>query len=359
MNILRRRRGFTIVELLVVVSIIALLVGILLPAVGKARDNAKVTQSKANLRQLGQAHFSYASEWNDRQLTVVNDNIVKYGSNYELAVNSFPGVHPAMLGGFGQGGVVWGFWNDASGYLGKYAHFPIRFEDPLKYFGMWRTMNCKQFNQYVSSKFYDPVFYAPKDVVAQAMLEDCLSLPYEFDDCYQNLAGDPGWGRFVRASYVWSPAAFYNPEVMSHQGFQDPWSLKAGMRVPSMSQARYADLKSQILEHHWLQNRHAECNPNFQPGSFDACEPYYFNHGYESVPMACFYDGHVEGLGVPEAMAADERLQAQIGNAYGLWSRDTPLGEDGYLIGDAWDLLANTSFHVLTTDGILGRDTIR
>ncbi|MHC4081837.1 MAG: type II secretion system protein, partial [Planctomycetota bacterium] len=43
-------KGFTIIELLVVVSIIALLVGILLPAIGKARDTARVNSSKSNLR---------------------------------------------------------------------------------------------------------------------------------------------------------------------------------------------------------------------------------------------------------------------------------------------------------------------
>ena len=48
-----RKHGFTIVELLVVVSIIALLIAILLPAIGKARDAARVTQSTANLRNLG------------------------------------------------------------------------------------------------------------------------------------------------------------------------------------------------------------------------------------------------------------------------------------------------------------------
>ena len=90
--------------------------------------------------------------------------------------------------------------------------------------------------------------------------------------------------------------------------------------------------------------------------NYDGCEPWYFNHGYESVPMTLFYDGHVEGLGVAEAMGADSRHEAQSG--YGLWSRDTPLGSDGYLISDSWDFLADTSFHMLTTDGIFGRDTL-
>ena len=70
-----RKRGFTIVELLVVIAIIALLVSILLPAIGKARDQAKLTQSLTNLSQLGKAHAAYAAEWNDRQLTYIDDNI--------------------------------------------------------------------------------------------------------------------------------------------------------------------------------------------------------------------------------------------------------------------------------------------
>ncbi|MHC5006476.1 MAG: hypothetical protein ACYTGF_03845 [Planctomycetota bacterium] len=45
--------GSTNLEPLVVVSTIALLLSILLPAIGKARDNARVTMSRSNLRQLG------------------------------------------------------------------------------------------------------------------------------------------------------------------------------------------------------------------------------------------------------------------------------------------------------------------
>ena len=75
-----RNRAFTIVELLVVVSIIALLVGILLPAIGKARDQARMSISQANLRNIATAMASYAAEWNDRQLTFVDDNIATYES---------------------------------------------------------------------------------------------------------------------------------------------------------------------------------------------------------------------------------------------------------------------------------------
>ena len=53
------RTAFTLVELLIVIGIIAVLIGVLLPALGKAREAANTVRCSANMRSIGQGLATY------------------------------------------------------------------------------------------------------------------------------------------------------------------------------------------------------------------------------------------------------------------------------------------------------------
>ena len=391
-------RGFTIVELLVVIAIIALLVSILLPAIGKARDQAKLTQSLSNLAQLGKAHASYAAEWNDRQLTLIDDNFAGYGGNAGAAIGQYYTAHgslpPPPDGGANDSPsyhppveLGWGYINCGQGELTRFAYRqnqtanssliqPIVLRpnlaatfgiDGIPGFGSFRLINCRQFNSYVNGKFYDPTFYAPKDTVIIESIANgtsgcnCFKDPGEFCDLPPVAGNDlPVW-----SSYILSPAAMFAPDFMRNetpgQWNNNPYAKSGSFRSPGMSAAKYSSLKTHMLEHHWLQSRRTECNPTFDAGAGAVCQPYYFNASWESTPAALFYDSHTETVGVRKAERADGRVlsQQQQAGEYsgGLWIKNSSWGEDGYFSDTAYDF-ANTSFHILTTDGIQGRDIL-
>ncbi len=120
----RHVRGFTLVELLVVIGIIAVLIALLLPALNRARSAAKTINCLSNLRQLGLGYQMYLNGNRGKSLEYVPNNedfwmelLVPYVQNFEQV-----GICPeAPEPSFGQGSAHESWGPNIFNHEGSYA----------------------------------------------------------------------------------------------------------------------------------------------------------------------------------------------------------------------------------------------
>jgi len=113
-----RTRGFTLIELLVVIAIVAILASLLLPGVAGAKDQARRTVCRSNLRQFGLGVSMYASDNSDRLLQTIRSRVgYRYpvatflrksdGADYFNAEAFVPYIPGVMENGEDAGSIWW------------------------------------------------------------------------------------------------------------------------------------------------------------------------------------------------------------------------------------------------------------
>ena len=310
-------KAFTLVELLVVIGIIALLISILLPVIGKVREQGTTVKCQSNLRQIHIALSSYAAE---------NKGSLPWGFIWEHPETVLPGQNFPSSGG--QKFSVWAsslarYLNvkrPEVGLAGDYAQRPPN----SNYYDMYsEAMRCpaidQQYGQFLSYSILPTAMPNWKEEKAISGLNGLVELPLlkpaKFSDLYSDntIAWDgPAWSKLDRVNPMeWADSSFIygglgaagysyidagklytdEPEVRFRNKSYDPFAIN---NPPNVIKHKMQSYPIDIFRPTFYPNSNTDINgDNIQFGQSGVPR---FRHNRDTVCNALVADGSVRSF---------------------------------------------------------------
>ncbi|MFA6044945.1 MAG: prepilin-type N-terminal cleavage/methylation domain-containing protein [Phycisphaerales bacterium] len=297
-------RGFTLIELLVVIAIIAVLIGLLIPAIGKARESGRGVVCGNNQRQLYAAIFAYTRDYKDYHHAYRENYAARFlriNPSAGFTSNNLKMVRPYLPPSTGDGAnndvAYWGVIYDP--YLGVdvdqtwyTARMPWISENVPPFAG-WKAWRCP------SAQVMDPYPYSGD---AAGVNEDTVFSPFQ----YYNTYGFNGYVNNIsgNASYSW-----FRKKSPNAGGFQveDPTRTIPNRFTDVLQPSGtilFQDAFEQMLDGNGDTlndlNQYDNIQSQLPPGEADKPIYYYWKREYfrhNGGCNTCWGDGHVKGVG--------------------------------------------------------------
>jgi prepilin-type N-terminal cleavage/methylation domain-containing protein len=319
----KRSSGFTLIELLVVIAIIALLIGILLPALGEARRAGQNAVSLSNLRGLGQMMFLYTNDHKDQWMNPFPRpaNPSNYGWIYVNENNQPPE----------------GYWTMSAGDATRKTEI---------FAAHWASLMMKYASDGPGG-LTNAIQFAPADRTVRDRFYKHMSEGISLDDYI--------WD----GSYFYSPTFWHRPERYATESLI-PMDAKY-MKVNRIGDVAFPSEKVLLFERFDF-NQIWRQSPNGRIKQFSN-----WNNSLSTSRLVSA-DGSTSSTRIADLVELSQSTNPEMAEAFtpsGLWNPTTngllkfyDMHNDGFETGDN-DTIAYPSWFWATRNGLRGRDIAR